>query len=118
MPIDLKLTDGHDLDIVDGDAVLVEAETQSAQHCKIRLLTWRPEWILDYTLGVPYIDGIYSRSKSQEFKDQKIKDTIRNTPGVKEILEYTFGMDYENLTASIEFSATTEDGDIIVEVKT
>ena len=119
MSIDLKLdTSTHDLEISGGDFVLVEEDAEVAQHIKIRLLFWQSEWILDYTLGVPYIDGIYSTSKSQEFKDQVIKDAILGTQHVKEILDYSFGVDRASHGAQITFVATSAFGDIRSEIVT
>lgn len=116
--IDLKLTAAHDIEITNGDAVLADESVQVAQHCKIRLLFWQGEWILDYTKGVAYLGGIYSRSVSQELKDQILKDAIVNTPGVKSLIDYAFGMDYAAHTALVTFEASTIYGDVIVEVRT
>ena len=119
MSKDLKL-DGstHDLVIENGDLQFVEETEEVAQRVKIRLLFWYGEWILNYNKGVKYIDGIYSISKSQEFKDQEIKRAILGTPGIQELIDYSFGVDTTNQTASIEFEATSVYGDIVVEIVT
>ena len=119
MSSDLKLgTATHDLEIVNGDLQLVTESEEVAQSVKIRLLFWKGEWILDYSKGVEYINGIYDLGKSQEYKDQQFKKAILGTKHMKQIIDYVFGVDSANQTASVEFEATTEYGDVVVEIIT
>lgn len=119
MSTDLALnTTTHDLIIDNGDLSLVTDSDEVAQSVKIRLLFWQGEWILDYTMGVAYINGIYSISVSQEQKNQIIKNAILGTEHIKQIIQYSFGVDLGTQTADIEFIATDEWGDVVVEIRT
>jgi hypothetical protein len=119
MSTDIKLGDtSHDLEIVNGDLQLIIEEEEVKQAVKIRLLFWRGEWILDYTIGVAYINGIFDNLKSQEFKDQQIKQAILGTPHIRQLIDYKYGVDSNTQTAAIEFTATTDYGDVVVEIGT
>jgi hypothetical protein len=117
MSVDLKLdTATHDLVIENGDFQLINDEDEVAQSVKIRLLFWHGEWLMDASLGVKYIDGIYSLEVSQEEKDQIIKTAILGTPHVKRILDYTFDVDTVNHTAEITTTILSDYGDAVIEI--
>jgi hypothetical protein len=118
MSTDLKLDSSHDIVVTSGDLELATESTEVAQSCKIRLLLWQGEWILDFTEGVNWIDDIFDVSTSYEQKNSIIKAAILGAEHVESIIEYEFSMDYVNKGAQIDFTATSEFGDVVVEVLT
>lgn len=119
MAIDLILNAStHDVVVESGDLVLATEDTQVAQNVKIRLLTWQGEWLLDVSMGVDYLDQIFSVSTSLDVKRAIIKQAIMATPGVKDIVAFDFGLDHAAGGAQIDFVGTTDYGEITVEVQT
>lgn len=118
MAIDLKLNDNYDLAIEDGDLVLVDGADEVAQNAAIRLLFIEGEWFFDYTQGIPWMDNMFTMATSYEQKAKIIKDTILNTPGVNQLLSFTFALDPVLHEAQIEFSADTEFGIVSLKVGT
>ena len=116
MAIDLKLNENYDLDIVDGDLVLVSGADEVAQSAGIRLLHIQAEWYYDYTLGIPWLDNMFTVATSYEQKTKIIKDTIMGTPGVNQILTFNFGIDPVLHEALIEFTADTDFGIVSLKV--
>lgn len=116
MAIDLKLNENYDLDIQNGDLVLVSDGDEVAQCAGIRLLTIQGEWFFDYTKGLPWFDNLLTTTTSYEQKVQLIKKAIRETPGVNRILTFSFGIDRENHKAEVEFEADTIYGIVSLKV--
>ncbi len=115
---DIKLDASGDLEILGGDLTLIDESEQVAQNIKTRLLTIEGEWILDYTRGVPWFDKVFAPSTSIEERNALIKRAILGTKGVKAITKYEFAMDYIERTFYVSFEATTDYGEVFVEVRT
>ena len=118
MAVDLKLNADNDLVILNGDLQLVTEDEEIAQHIKTRLMTWQGEWILDFGMGLDWLDKIFTIHTSQEKRDAAIKKVITDTPGVKEITNYVFDVDIRAHSAVINFSVTTIYGSIVQEIRT
>lgn len=119
MAKDLKLdTTTHDVVIVDGDFVFVEGSEEVAQKVKIHLLTLSAEWILDVGIGLRTFDKIFNVGTPEEEKRLIIKTEILGVDGVLNILSFDFEIDYINHSLAISFEATTDYGNIVIEVKT
>lgn len=116
MAIDLKLSDTYDLEIVEGDLTLVTEGDEVAQSTGIRLLFIQGEWYFDYTLGIPWFESMFTTVTSYEQKAKILKDTIRNTQGVNQILTFEFGVDPVAHRAEIEFDADTTFGVVSLKV--
>jgi hypothetical protein len=112
MATDLQLTPQHDLYIQDGDLQLVTEGREVVQACKIRVLFIQTEWVFDYTLGVPWFDEMFDTTTSKLQKDKNIKVAILGTLGLRELTEFSFGIDPVNRGALIEFTANTVFGTI------
>lgn len=118
MATDIKLTAAHDLSITNGDIDLCTEGTEVAQSTKIRLLFIQAEWILDYTLGTPWFDEIFSVQHSKTYKDLVLKRVILETPGIRQLNSFTFEVDPVARGGQIEFEADTDYADIKVEITT
>lgn len=118
MSTDLKLNAEHDIYLENGDLVLVTEGEEVAQSCKIRLLTVEAEWILDFLIGEPWFDRILRINSSLAEKEGYIKNAIRGTEGVREIINFELGFDFENHAMSIEHETDTIYGPIIDRIVT
>lgn len=116
MATDIKLTAGHDLSITSGDIDLATEGTEVAQSVKIRLLFVESEWLLDYTLGVPWIDVIFSLQYDDTYKGLILRGTILDTDGIRYLKDFEFVVDPNNRGANVSFVAETDYADIVVEV--
>jgi len=72
----------HDLQICDGDLLLIDQRDRVAQQIKIRLLFFRGEWFLDTEEGVPYFQEIFKKPGDQLIVEARIKEAILEVPGV------------------------------------
>lgn len=88
--MDLVLSDPkHDILIKDGDFQLTQDTCESLrQRLIIKLLSFRADWYLDLTSGVPYYESILGRPRAKETIDIIFKEAILNTPDVIEITEF------------------------------
>jgi len=116
MATDLKLTTAHDLSLTSGDIDLVTEGTEVAQSAKIRLLFLQAEWVLDYTMGVPWIDEIFNVQYSREYKELLLRRVVLNTPGIRTIRSFSYQEDPTNRGGQITFEVDTIYADVIVEV--
>lgn len=115
--MDIQLNDNHDIDIVEGDFVLTSTETLSIrQKLIIKLATFRGEWFLDSTLGIPYWTSILGKNRSKETIDTIFKRAILSTEGVREIVAFQ-----SNITPQREyvmrFTARTVEGNTIEDIE-
>jgi hypothetical protein len=116
MSRDLGFTSAGDLAIVDGDLVIDTETTVIISNARIRLLTILAEWFFDYTVGVDWIDGMFSTSTSYDQKVAISKSAILEDPEILSISDFEFAMDPVNHSAEISFTATTIYSPIQVEV--
>ena len=116
MPTDLKLNDNYDLDIVNGDLALVTEGDEVVQSAGIRILFIQAEWFFDYTKGIPWQDNMFTMATSYEQKAKILKDTIRGTVGINQLLSFVFGVDAALHEAQVEFSADTAYGIVSLKV--
>lgn len=60
-----------------------------AQRLRITLYTFYGEWFLDETIGVPYIQQIFTKVARKSTVDLIFQGIISEDPGVIEILSFT-----------------------------
>ena len=101
-----------DIDIENGQLSLVSGSDEISQLLQQRLRTFREEWFLDLTVGVPYYQGILVKRPNPNLVRSLILNEIINTPGVLEVLEYEDDIDTSTRKLSVDFRARVED-DII-----
>lgn len=111
--MDLKLDRiDHDLLFVDNDLVVTTVRSESlAQRLRVKLLTFRGEWFLDETVGVPYFQSIFGKNRSKESVDAIFKQAIINEPEVKALLDYQSTLDSQYRVFSLSFRIRSVDED-------
>jgi hypothetical protein len=81
------------------------------QRLKIRLLTFRQEWFLDTTYGVPWFQRLLGQKQtSKAAADLIFQQEILKEQGVKEIV--TFNSTFVNRKYSLVFSVRVVTGEI------
>lgn len=99
-----------DLDIQDGDLVMIDGLTEIQQNVLQRLSVFFGEWFMDTTIGIPYFNEILIKNPDQSKVDALFSNTISKTPGVIGLLSYSFTPDFINRTLNVSFSAQTTQG--------
>lgn len=99
-----------DLDIVDGDLVIndgVQAILQAIlQNCR----TFLGEWFLDNQVGLPFFQQILVKNPDQAKIDAIFQNAIMGTPGVLQLMTYSFRVDVATRQLFLSFQARVTDG--------
>lgn len=114
------MTDGVLLDPLSHDCIFINGATPVtyenkltvAQKLKIKLLTFRGEWFLDQTLGLPYFQQILQRGVSKLTIDTIFQEAILSEPDVLEIVEFNSIIDTETRTYQLSFKVRTSENQI------
>lgn len=83
-----------------GDLAVVEDAHAVGQHVRQRLKTFRGEWFLDTTAGVPWLDQILGKAYDPALAEAVVKAEILNTHSVVEIT--TFSVAFERGVRRLE----------------
>lgn len=79
-----------DLVFVNGACPVTQLQADVvAQRLRITLYTFYGEWFLDETIGVPYIQQIFTKVRKKSTIDLVFQGLISADPGVIEILSFT-----------------------------
>ncbi len=111
---DLKLNSNGDLDILGGDLQLLNDEAEvSRQSLQIDLKTFRGEWFLDTSIGVPYLQRLLKKGVSKTFVDNVFIDKVRKAYQIDYINAFNSVITSDRRYVINELTATTVGGEII-----
>lgn len=114
MAYDLALNRGtHDLQLVNGDFLVIDHKERIAQQLRITLWEWLGEWFLDARDGVPYREYILVKNPNMKHIRQVLTENISKVEGVNRIEELNLNYDTKNRTLIVDFSIDTDDGQIV-----
>ena len=114
MAYDLALSRGtHDLQLVNGDFLVIDNKERIAQQLRVTLWEWLGEWFLDARDGVPYREYILVKNPNMKHIRQVLSDNIAKIEGVNRIEELNLNYDPKNRTLIVDFSIDTDDGQIV-----
>lgn len=83
MSVDIALNhDTHDLPPLIG---LIDGQARIRQQVEILLLTFKGEWFLDTTFGIPYFEYILIKGPRRAQVEAILRSEIRQVPGVLRI---------------------------------
>ena len=85
--------------MIDGDQVI--------SHVQARLQTYVGENYYDTTIGIPWISYMYTPESTYEQKAAILRQIILRTPGIRRIVEFSYGVDPNNRIATVEYRAET-----------
>lgn len=76
----------NDLHLDEAGALIVVSDAEAVgQHVRQRLMTYRGEWFLDTTAGVPWLQEIMGRAYDPALAEATVKAEILDTDGVSAI---------------------------------
>ena len=110
---DIKLDTDDDLLIENGLLFLHDKEDElTKQKVAVVLRTYRGEWFVDFSVGVPYFQEILVGKGNKDLADVIIRSAIQETEGVQDLI--SFSSTLNNLGEyRVSFKATTTNGDIV-----
>jgi len=113
------LTDiNADISISGRDFVPVSGVDAIRQHMEIRLRTFLGEWFLDTTVGVPYIQEVFStKIPDTDLIRSIIRREVIKTPGVLSADTLGVSLDTATRNLTIELDATTTDGNVTISLE-
>ena len=111
---DIQLDNTGDIDITDFSMSLTYDDTESIrQRVLIRLQTFKGEYFLDTTIGIPYFQQVFVKGVNKGVIDSIFKNAIEQTPGVSKVTSYTSTLDSSNRTYTTNWRAKLDNGDEI-----
>lgn len=107
---DIKLdTVTNDLLIVGNDMELTKTEDESlAQRLVVKLRTFRGEWYLDSTVGVPYFTDVFGKGRSLQAIEALFQDMILEEPEVQQIVSFSSSLDKSNRLLGLSFQVRSD----------
>ena len=113
MAYDLALNRGtHDLQLVNGDLLVINNKERIAQQLRVTLWEWLGEWFLDARDGVPYREYILVKNPNMKHIRQVLSDNIMKVDGVNRIDELNLNYNPKNRTLIATFAVDTDNGQI------
>lgn len=114
--MNLQTDSNGDIDIQNGQLVLVSGQEEIRQHLEQRLRTFLNEWFLDLTIGVPYYDEVLKKNVNPNTIDSIFIDEILETPGVIRLLD--FDLDLDNAMRLLKVNGTVQTTDGVIDFST
>lgn len=105
-----KLTDG---DIATSGVQFLRDEYDIEQTIQTRLKLWLGEYFRNITDGTPWVERILGKGISMQTRESSIKRRITNTPGVKEIIEFSTSFDLASRAYSAHVSVITDTNELV-----
>lgn len=100
----------NDLLFINGTTpITYENKLTVAQRLKIKLQTFRGEWFMDQTIGLPYFQTILKRGVSKATIDTIFQEQILSEPDVVEIVEFNSIIDIQTRTYQLSFKVRTNE---------
>lgn len=109
--LSIKTTSGE-LVLVAGSFAMVTGKDAIAQEIAARLKTFRGEWFLDGSIGVPYMEQVLARKRPNlAAVEQLLRAEILAVGGVTSVQSLSLSLDStRSLTG--RFTAATAEGDV------
>lgn len=109
---DIKLNQvSGDIQITDGKlSLLSDPLDVIRQRVEIRLKTFREEWFLDRTVGVPYFQEIFKKGVELDIIDNIFRTYILDTPDVVRVNKFSSSFDTSNRKYSLSFECEIPQG--------
>lgn len=109
--MDLALDSDGDLDLGTDDLVILSGADAIVQHIQIRMLFFLRDWFLDVRIGIPWFEAILRKAPNLSVARRILRTAIITTPGVSSIEEFVFDYTPTTRALSIDFRATSVDGE-------
>ena len=106
----LTLATEGDLKIEARDLTFVDESRRVAQQMRIRLCSFRGEWFLQRSYGLPYFEEILVKGPLLDRVSGLFYDALRTVPDVEQVTDLTFDLVASTRRLSIAFEAETNFG--------
>ena len=110
--MDLKLGTDGDLEVANGDLVLVDGVAAIAQLVSQRLKFIQGEWFLDTLRGIPFFDDIFVKNPDPTLVDAIFKNVILGTPGMLRLETFNLTINRATRNLSLAFSGVSVNGPV------
>lgn len=101
-----------DLLLDDNSLSLTDGLESRRQHLEIRLKTFRGEWFLDTTVGVPYLQRLFTQKNPDTLLIQSvIRGEAEKTPGITAITKFDSNIDNAKRNLIVELGAKSVEGE-------
>lgn len=105
----------NDLYLENGTVRLTaDIKEEVAQELSIRFQSFKGEWFLDPTAGIPYFQSILGLKVPTAIVSQILRSVITGCPGVSRLDTFTMSQDTGARFSSVSFTCTLLDGTILV----
>lgn len=112
---DLAADAGDDLYFERGDLVLVAGADGILSEIKARLQTWRGEWFLDKSIGVPYLETILVKNPNFSAVRAVFRSELLATAGVTRVAKLDLTFDGPSRALSVSFEVETDTGELLAD---
>lgn len=82
-----------------------------------RFMTFRGEWFLDLSAGVPYRQQILIKNPDIPIVDVLLRQTVLDTPDIVGLQRFSFTFDRGNREYAFAFVAETTQGEFVASVE-
>lgn len=109
----------HDISLVDNRMALVSTEEDATrQRVIITLRAFKGEWDFNINFGIPYLENENNPTQllgkaGKDLLDTEIRQAVLNTEGVVSLNSFTSVYNKAQRTVDIDFTAKTENGELI-----
>ncbi len=103
----LKINKDNKISILDGKVETIEGAEAKAQNVQCRLRTFLGDWVDDKTIGVPYLQYIFSKDVEGPIVEQLITDEIEQVDGVT-VDEIVFSLNGKKLLLTVKISIDSQ----------
>lgn len=114
---DFKIGGDGDLVIENGDVVIVDGLEAIGQHVSIRLRSFKGEWFLDQSFGVPYLQEVLGKGTPVTRLRAIFQGIILGTDGIASVDSMDLDYAGEARTLTVTFQATTDSGETLTGVE-
>ncbi len=94
----------HDILFSNKDFALTQTQDESlAQRLTVKLRTWRSEWFLDSSVGIPYIESVLGKNRSLIAIQAIFQQAILEEDSVLQLISLTTDLDKVNRILTVTF---------------
>lgn len=114
MSKDFKLNSSWDIEFINGQLAFTNESESLIQRIRQRVSTFRGEWFLDESLGIPYFEDIFIKDYDLSRIEAIYINELQRIDGVAEILSLDIAVDDKKRELSIQTRLReSETGEII-----
>ena len=106
---DLKLDSAGDITKDGFDFALITGDDEIAQRLQIKLRTFRNDWFLDTSFGIPYYQSVLKKNPDTNVIEAVFKSAILGVEGVASIERLEFFYNTPR-SLTVEFTVRTVNG--------